>query len=137
MPVPSNQNRARQDQIYTPILVPFPFREPTQVAAAQTALLAGHDISISDDGKSANIDIFTATARAFKHARDNNNYIPPSHLRGARAQMLADGVTYYGGGRMSTRFGTRVLGLKRWHNAKYYFSNVSLYLNGDHYPELK
>ena len=51
--------------------------------------------------------------------------------------MLADGVTYYGGGRMSTRFGTRVLGLKRWHNAKYYFSNVSLYLNGDHYPELK
>jgi hypothetical protein len=25
----------------------------------------------------------------------------------------------------------------RWHNAKYYFSNVSLYLNGDHYPELK
>ena len=137
VPCPSNMNRARQDQIFSPILVPSPFRDPDQVAAAQTELLAGHDIAISDDGKSANIDIFKATSRAFKHARDNNNYIPPSQQRGARAQMLADGVTYYGGGRMSTRFGTRVLGLMRWHNAKYYFSNVSLYLNGDHYPELK
>ena len=137
VPLPKNHHRARQDQIYRPILVPSPFRDPDQIAAAQTELLAGHDVCVSDDGKSALIDIFKATSRAFKHARDNHNYIPPTPLRAARAQMLADGVTYYGGGRMSTRFGTRVLGLKRWHNAKYYFSNVSLYLNGDHYPELK
>ena len=38
---------------------------------------------------------------------------------------------------MATRFGTRVLGLKRWFNAKYYFSNISLYLNGDHFAELQ
>ena len=92
VPLPSNLNRAKQDQISPPILVPSPFRDPEQVAAAQKELLADHDIAISDDGKSANIDIFKATSRAFSHARDNNNYTPPSQQRGARAQMLADGV---------------------------------------------
>ena len=125
-------NRAKQDQVFSP-----PFRDPGQIDAAQETLLADHDISISEDGKGADIDIFSATSRAFDHARHNNNYTPPTPQRGARAQVLADGVTYYCGSRMSTRFGTRVLGLMRWHNAKYYFSNVSLYLNGDHYPELK
>ena len=137
VPLPANMNRAKQDQIFSAILVPSPFRDPGQIHAAQDTLLADHDISISEDGKGADIDIFSATSRAFDHARHNNNYNPPTPQRGARAQVLADGVTYYCGGRMSTRFGTRVLGLMRWHNAKYYFSNVSLYLNGDHYPELK
>ena len=137
VPMPANQNRARQDNIFSALLVPSPFRRPEQIAAAQEALLKDHDISVSEDGKGASIDIFAATSRAFQHARSNNNYIPPSAQRGARAQILADGVTYYRMGRMATRFGTRVLGLKRWFNAKYYFSNVSLYLNGDHFAELK
>ena len=137
VPAPSNLNRARQDQIFHALRVPSPFRDPGQISKAQEELLKDHDVTVSDDGQSANIDIFRATSRAFKHARDNNNYIAPTGERGARAQILADGVTYYRMGRMATRFGTRVLGLKRWHNAKYYFSNVCLYLNGDHYPELK
>ena len=137
LPMPANRNRGKQEQIFSPIYVPSPFRDPAQIKASQDTLLADHDISVSEEGKSANIDIFSATSRAFDHARHNNNYIPPTPRRGARAQVLADGVTYYCAGRMATRFGTRVLGLKRWHNAKYYFSNVSLYLNGDHYPELK
>ena len=100
-------------------------------------MLKGHDISVTEDGKGASIDIISATSRAFQYARNNNNYTPPSPQRGARAQILADGVCYYRMGRMATRFGTRVLGLKRWFNAKYYFANVSLYLNGDHFAELK
>lgn len=136
VPAPSNMHRTRQDQVFGPINVPSPFRDPNQIAEAQTSLLADHDIEVSEDGKSANIDIFKATSRAFRHARDNNNYIPPSSQRGARKMILCDGVTFYRMGRMATRFGSRVLGLRRWHNAKYYFSNMSLYLNGDHYPEL-
>ena len=137
LPIPTNLNRAKQDHIFTAMSVPSPFRDPEQVKKAQNDLLEDHDITTSEDGMSASIDIFSGTSRAFKHARDNNNYIPPTAQRKARAQVLCDGVTYYRMGRMACRFGTRVLGLRRWHNAKYYFSNISLYLNGDHYPEMK
>jgi hypothetical protein len=36
VPRPSNMNRARQDQIFSHVRVPSPFRDPHQVTAAQT-----------------------------------------------------------------------------------------------------
>ena len=57
VPMPSNRNRARQDQIFCALPVPSPFRRPEQIAQAQTDLLKQHDITISEDGKGANIDI--------------------------------------------------------------------------------
>ena len=78
LPAPANQNRARQDHIFGPMLVPSPFRDPAQISQAQAELLKGHDISVTEDGQGASIDIFTATSRAFQHARRNHNYIPPS-----------------------------------------------------------
>ena len=51
-------------------------------------------------------------------------------------QTLADGVGYFSGGRMATRFGVRIVNLKRAWNSKYYFANVCLFMGNDHYEEL-
>ena len=53
-----------------------------------------------------------------------------------RMQTLADGVGYFSGGRMATRFGVRIVNLKRAWNSKYFFANVCLFMGNDHYEEL-
>ena len=133
VPRPGNINRARQDQIYGPLPVPSPFRHSSAVADAQTKLLAGHDLDISEDGKAASIDPIQAAGSAFAKAKSQNNY---DSSRPPRLQTLGDGVGYFRGGIQATRFDVRVVNLLRNVNCKYYFSNVSLFLGPDHYEEL-
>jgi hypothetical protein len=46
-------------------------------------------------------------------------------------------VGYFSKGGMVTRFGCRIVNLLRFNNAKYYFSNISLFLGPDHYEDLQ
>ena len=134
VPAPANLKRARQDHIYGRLPVPSPFRDPSAIAEAQTELLSGTEFDIPDDGKACAIDPFEAAATAFAKAQSNKNYdssVPP------RIQVLGDGVGYFSKGGMVTRFGCRIINLLRFNNAKYYFSNISLFLGPDHYEDLQ
>ena len=73
VPMPSNINRARQDHVYSALLVPSPFRNPTAVADAQKEVLKHHDFEVSEDGKCAVIDIFGAARSAHGKAVLNKN----------------------------------------------------------------
>ena len=134
VPRPSNLNRARQDHIYGPLPVPSPFRDPAAVTQAQRDLLKETHFEISPDGKACAIDPFAAANSTFEKANSNKNYdstMPP------RLQILCDAVGYFKKNRMATRFGCRIPNLLRFHNAKYYFSNISLFLGPDHYEDLQ
>eukprot|EP00965_Chrysotila_dentata_P249348 6208859-Pleurochrysis_carterae.AAC.2 len=57
-----------------------------------------------------------------------------------RLQVLCDAVGSFRGGRMATRFGIRIVNLKRFHYAPYYFVNeffnIAMYMSGDKHEEL-
>ena len=138
MPIPVPAYRARQDGIYTPLFVPNPFRNPVQIKVAQDKVLENFHFDISADGKAVSLDPLERGHACLKHARDKNNLRAPDSLPGKRLrlQILLDAVGYFRQGRMATRFGIRSPDLCRWHNATYFFKNISLYLGCDHTDEL-
>ena len=133
MPVPSNQNHAKQDHIFGALPVPSPFRNPAAVHDAQKQLLSTYDFEVTEDGKGCAIDPFQAASAAIRKARANNNYTEPTPARPGRMQWLCDGVGYFRGGRMACRCGVRIPDVKRRNNSKFYFSNVALFLGPDKY----
>jgi hypothetical protein len=138
LPLPQPAWRARQDDIYTPLFVPNPFRDPKQIKAAQDKVLGDFHFDISGDGKAVSLDPLERGHACLKHARDKQNLRPPESLprKRLRLQILLDAVGYFRQGRMATRFGIRTPDLLRWHNATYFFKNISLYLGCDHTDEI-
>ena len=93
---------------------------------------------ISADGKAVSLNPLERGHACLKHAQDKHNLRTPDSLPGKRLrlQILLDAVGYFRQGRMATRFGIRTPDLCRWHNATYFFKNISLYLGCDHTDEL-
>ena len=137
LPVPSPQWRARQDGIYSPLFVPDPFRGDKQIKKAQDHVLRNFHFSTSADGKGVTLDPLERGMACMKHAKDKDNLRKPTERRPLRLQILLDAVGYFRMGRMVTRFGVRCLDLVSWHNATYFFKNVSIYLGADHTEELQ
>ena len=137
LPVPSPAWRGRQDCIYTPLFVPSPFRDPDSIKAAQDFVLKDFHFDVSGDGKAIGLDPLERGLACLKHAHTQQNLRTP--VPGGprlRLQILLDAVGYFRQGRMATRFGIRTPDLLRWHNATYFFRNISLYLGCDHTAEI-
>jgi len=84
----------------------------------------------------ASLDLDTMLENCLKHTRENKNAADIQPGRWLRFQILFDGVGFYRGGRMATRFGARIVDMLAFFNAPYYFANIALMLTGDKYNEL-
>ena len=99
-------------------------------------------VVVLQDGKGVTLDPLQSASDCGENLRSQDNLrtppvVTPGLGQKRRFQFLADGVGFYRAGRMATRVGLRCMDAIRTTNSRFFFWSCAIFLNHDHYEELK